>query len=99
MAEYNEIIKQILSRLAANLAAKETVRVKVKISAGGGKNSITGILGEDTLKIRISAAPEKGKANKELVEFLSDTLSVPRRRITIVSGHTSPSKVIEISPV
>lgn len=90
----DKIIAQILSRIAT----KEVVRINVKISAGGGKNAVTGLLGEDTLKIRISAAPEKGKANKELVEFLSKVLRIPRSRIEIVSGHTSPKKVIEIRP-
>jgi uncharacterized protein (TIGR00251 family) len=95
MEKHEILIANIISRLAA----KETVTMKVKISAGGGKNEVTGLLGEDTLKIRISAAPEKGKANKELTAFLSDTLGVSRGRIRIVSGQTSPLKTIEITPV
>jgi len=88
------MIEDIKNRLSEN----KVVRFKVKIIAGSANNIVAGMLGKDTLKIRISAAPEKGKANKELVEFLSDTFSVPRKSITIISGHTSPSKVLEISP-
>ena len=51
------------------------------------------------LKVKLSAAPEKGKANESLVEFLADTLGVKRNTITITSGLTSPVKTIQISGV
>jgi len=88
----------IIDRIKASLEKGKTVRLKVKINAGSGKNIITGNLGEDTLKIRISAAPEKGKANRELVEFLAKTFNIPRGNVTIVSGYTSPLKTIELAP-
>jgi uncharacterized protein (TIGR00251 family) len=87
-----------IAQIRALLAAKKKVRLKVKVTAGGGANSVTGTLGDDTIKIRISAAPEKGKANKELLAFLANTLEIQRKQITIVSGHTSPSKIIDIFP-
>lgn len=48
------------------------------------------------LKIKLSAAPEKGKANECLIEFLADLLNVPNKDISIVSGHTNPIKHIKI---
>lgn len=46
------------------------------------------------LKIQIHSPPEKGKANKELIEFLAKTLSCPQSKITILSGLTDSYKCI-----
>lgn len=46
--------------------------------------------------MRVSAPPVKGKANRELIAFLSRLLNVSRSRVDIVTGRTSRSKVIAI---
>ena len=51
------------------------------------------------LKVKLAAAPEKGKANESLVEFLADTFGVKKNAVTITSGHTSPVKTIEITGI
>jgi uncharacterized protein (TIGR00251 family) len=51
------------------------------------------------LKIKLAAAPEKGKANQALVEFLADKLGVKKNAIKITSGQTSPVKTIEITGI
>ena len=51
----------------------------------------------DVLRLKIAAPPVKGKANAELVEFLSRILSIRRGDITIVRGQTSRDKLLEIS--
>ena len=51
------------------------------------------------VKIRLAAAPEKGKANAALVAFLAETLSVKKNTISIVSGHTAPIKHINVEGV
>ncbi len=45
---------------------------------------------------RVKSAPEDGKANRELVKFLSKTLRVPQDTITIVGGTTSRTKRLKI---
>ena len=55
------------------------------------KNAIQGEHG-DALKIRLCAPPVDGAANAALIEFLADTLSLPRARIQILSGKTSRTK-------
>ncbi|MDA1060416.1 MAG: DUF167 domain-containing protein [bacterium] len=52
--------------------------------------------GEETIKIRIKAVPEKGKANAELIRFLSKEYNVPRSNIAIISGKTEQIKLIRI---
>ena len=68
----------------------------VKVVPRSSKTAVAGLLG-GMLKIKLAAAPEKGKANESLVEFLADTLGVKRNSITITSGHTSPVKTIQIT--
>jgi uncharacterized protein (TIGR00251 family) len=69
------------------------VRMNVKITPGSSRTRILGLHG-DCLKIAVSAAPEKGKANQALIEFLSEIIGLPRQKITVLSGQTSPRKVI-----
>jgi uncharacterized protein (TIGR00251 family) len=46
--------------------------------------------------ISIQSAPEKGKANKEIIEILSETLNINSSKFTLVSGQKSRDKIIEI---
>lgn len=49
------------------------------------------------LKIRVKAPPVDGKANKEVIEFLSKYLGLPKNKFAIKSGQTSKNKLIEIN--
>lgn len=70
--------------------------LKVKVVPGSSRNQIAGWLGE-SLKIRVMANPEKGKANDALVSLLADTLRIPKQDVTISSGASSPRKAFKIS--
>lgn len=50
--------------------------------------------GQDYLKISVISVPEKGKANKALIEFLAQKLGVAKSLMTIVSGQTDRFKKI-----
>jgi uncharacterized protein (TIGR00251 family) len=49
---------------------------------------------EDRLKLRISSPPVDGKANNEIIKFLSKTLRLPKNRISLIRGETSRRKDI-----
>lgn len=70
-------------------------KIAVKVVPGSSRDQIVGWLG-DALKIKVAAAPEKGKANKAVVKLLAKTLGISTDAIEVVSGHTSPSKVLAI---
>ena len=57
------------------------------------KNAVVGVEGE-WLKIKVAAPPVDGKANKALVEVLSEWLGIPKSRIHIRSGATSNRKIV-----
>ena len=70
----------------------------VKVVPRSSKTALAGVLG-DMLKIKLAAAPEKGKANEALIEFLAESLNVKKNTIKITSGQTSPVKTIQITGV
>lgn len=67
--------------------------ITVKVTANAPKNEIIGQMENGVWKVRVSASREKGKANKELIQFLEETLG---RKIEILSGHHEPLKRIKI---
>ena len=70
----------------------------VKVVPRSSRTAIADIL-NGMLKVKLAAAPEKGKANESLVEFLADTLDVKKNMITITAGRTSPVKTIQITGI
>jgi hypothetical protein len=55
-------------------------------------------LGADHFRVRVRAAPEKGRANEEIVERLAAHLAVPASRLTLLRGATSSHKLIRLEP-
>ncbi len=75
---------------------KPSARLKVKVVPGSSRDEIVGWLG-DALKIKVTTPPEKGKANERVIAILADRLGVGKDDIKVVSGHSSPSKVVTIN--
>jgi len=73
-------------------------RLALKVTPNAGRNEIIGF-SDGVLQVRIAAPPVKGKANKELTDFLSKTLGVSKSSISIVKGQTSRNKVIAIEGI
>lgn len=73
---------------------KDGLTLHLKISPNASKNEI--IKTEDGLKIKITAPPVDGKANKALIEFLSKKIKVPKTSIEIIKGETSKEKTLLI---
>jgi uncharacterized protein len=76
------------------------IRLSVRLTPNGGRNAIDGIeVGADSqahLKSRVSAAPEKGKANAALIALLAKTLDLPKSSVSLISGETSRKKILRI---
>jgi len=74
----------------------EGVVFAVKIVPGSSSPTrICGLLGE-MLKIKVAAPPEKGKANRCLIDFLAGQLCVKKSAVSIISGKTGPIKRVQI---
>jgi uncharacterized protein (TIGR00251 family) len=70
--------------------------VRVKVIPRSPKNEILGPMSDGTLKVRIAAPPEKGKANEALCALLAGHYGVPRSAVTIVSGLGAALKLVRI---
>lgn len=73
--------------------SKEGPILAVKIVPKSSRNQIVG-WENDSLKIKLKAIPEKGTANKELIEYLSEVLDIPKSKIILTHGATSRHKRI-----
>lgn len=71
------------------------VLVPVKVVPKSSRDRIVGEL-DGALKISVSAAPEKGAANKAVRRLLATALGVRVQHITVESGHGSPRKWIRV---
>ncbi len=77
-------------------AAAAGVTLAVRAQPGAKKTAITGVYGEGAaaqLKIAVQAPPIEGRANQALIVFLSETFSLPKSAVELMSGELSRSKV------
>ena len=50
-------------------------------------------------KVRVTAAPEDGKANEAVLRLLAERVGVPRVNLKLVSGPSSRDKIVELTGV
>lgn len=72
------------------------LRLSVKVVPKSARNEIVERQPDGTWRIKIAAAPEKGRANAELCDFLAAQFGVPRARVEVVSGFASQRKIVLI---
>lgn len=75
-----------------------TTRLRLRVAPGTSSAGVVGRHG-DAWKVRVAAAPERGKANDAVLELLARTLAVPRTNVTLVSGGGSRNKIVELSGI
>jgi uncharacterized protein len=75
-----------------------SVRFFAKVVPGSSRTALCGVL-DGMLKVKVAAAPEKGKANKCLTDFLAKQLGIKKNDVAVYSGQTSPVKQIQIHGV
>ena len=71
---------------------KDGVLLTLKISPNASKNEI--IKTDDGIKVKITAQPIDGKANKALIEYLSKLWKIPKTSMEIVRGETAKEKTL-----
>jgi uncharacterized protein (TIGR00251 family) len=76
--------------------AAASTRVRLRVSPGAGRAQIVGRHG-DAWKVRVTAAPEQGRANEAVLRLLAGVLAVPRDAIALVSGHGARDKIVELT--
>jgi len=71
--------------------------LRVKVIPKSSRSEVAGKMDDGTLKVKVTAAPEKGKANDEVVALLAKHYGVNRSAVEIVRGHTSQLKEVRIN--
>lgn len=75
--------------------SESEARITVRVYPNAARNEVVGLINE-VLQVKVSAPPVKGKANIELIAFLSGAIGVSKSRVGIIKGHTARNKVIAI---
>ena len=75
-----------------------STRLKLRVVPGAGRPGIVGRYG-DAWKVRVTAAPERGKANEAVLVELASVLDVSRQDVDLVAGHSSRDKVVLVREV
>ncbi len=70
-------------------------RLRIHVQPGAGCTQVVGAHG-DALKVRVAAPAVEGAANAALIEYLADTLKLPRREVTIAQGEKSRRKLVYV---
>lgn len=73
------------------------MQMKIRVQPKAGRNAIE--VAGDKVTLRVTAAPEGGKANDAVVELLAKRLGVAKGRVSIVRGHKSRDKTVLIDDV
>lgn len=71
------------------------VRVYVKVIPRAGRNEVTKISKEE-YRVKVTAVPEKGKANEAVIKLLADFFHVPKSSISIIGGKSTRTKLVDI---
>jgi uncharacterized protein len=75
----------------------DSTRLRLRVVPGTSKNP--GVVGRygTAWKIRVAAPPERGAANRAVLELLASTLGVPQAAVRLVSGRASRDKMVEVA--
>ena len=76
-------------------ASPNSTRIQVHVHPNAARNEITGC-SEGVLRIKIAAPPVRGKANQELVSFLSRMLNIKKSSVSILREQTARNKLVAI---
>ncbi|NCO04646.1 MAG: DUF167 domain-containing protein [Candidatus Magasanikbacteria bacterium] len=72
-------------------------RISIRVLPRSSKNEVVGEMDNGVLKVKLTAAPVDGDANKALILVLSKYFQVSKSSVTLVKGHKSKDKVVMIS--
>jgi len=74
----------------------DDIIIPVKVVPNASRDRIVGEL-DGALKVTVSAAPERGAANKALCKLLAKTLNLRTNQVAVIAGKTAPQKTVRIT--
>jgi len=76
--------------------AQTGAAITVRVTPRAKKTEVIGLMEDGTIRIRVAAVPEEGKANQALIEFLARALGISASQIDIMGGLSSERKLISL---
>jgi uncharacterized protein (TIGR00251 family) len=73
-----------------------SARITVRVTPRSGRESIEAGAG-GVLSVRVTAAPDDGKANAAVCKVVAAALGVPKTSVSVVRGHTARVKTLEVA--
>lgn len=71
-------------------------RVEIRVVPRASRDELAGFDDAGRLRVRLTAPPVEGAANRALIKLLAKSLGVSKSAVTIVKGETSRNKLVEI---
>ncbi len=95
MSHADKMIQKIVSALTET---DDGVIIDIDVTPGSRKKLVPSGYNEwrNRIEVKLTKPPVDGKANKELIESISDILSIPKKNITIISGSTNSKKSVKV---
>ena len=72
--------------------------LRIRLTPRGSKNDVLGWEG-DTLRVKVTAPPVEGAANKACVDLIAQRLGIKRSQVAIASGEKSRDKLLRLTGV
>ena len=82
--------------LQRRLHEEGSITLALKVTPKSSKDEIVGFLDDGTVKVKVTAPPEKGKANATVCELLATVFGVAKRNVEILRGETASNKQVRI---
>ena len=73
-------------------------RLRLRVLPGARRSEVVGPLGA-AWKLRVQAAPERGRANDAVEALLAGVLSLPKASVEVVAGHTTQDKIVALTGI
>jgi uncharacterized protein (TIGR00251 family) len=69
--------------------------LEIHLQPGAKRNEVAGFR-DGVLYVKVTALPQKGQANRALLELMAQTLGVPKSALAVIRGYTNRNKVVGI---
>jgi uncharacterized protein (TIGR00251 family) len=82
-----------------NLPYKRTkhgITLEVKVEPRSSRRCVAGVMDNHVIKIKLTAPPVEGSANEQLIEVIAEELGVKKSQVSVIRGHSSKRKVVEV---
>ena len=91
------MVGQLPRFAVVSASAESSCLIPVRAVPNASKSVVVGWQADGRLKVKVSAVPEGGRANRAVEELLAEVLDVPKRSVSVEKGETSREKMVRVN--